>query len=88
MKATQLVWLRNDLRLDDNPALALAQQQGAIEVVFIATPQQWQQHDESPAKQGLKAACLEDIGKQLAARGIPFHLREVAFFFLMSQKRF
>jgi deoxyribodipyrimidine photo-lyase len=80
MKATQLVWLRNDLRLDDNPALALAQQQGAIEVVFVATPKQWQQHDESAAKQGLKAAGLKDIGEQLAARGIPFHLREVDFF--------
>lgn len=76
MKTTQLVWLRNDLRLDDNPALFLAQQQGAIEVVFIATPKQWQQHNESAAKQGLKAASLQNLGRQLAERGIPFHLCE------------
>ena len=50
MQATQLVWLRNDLRLDDHPALALAAEQGPIQVVFCATPEQWQQHDESPAR--------------------------------------
>ena len=80
MNPTQLVWLRNDLRLDDNPAIALAQEQGPIAVVFIATPQQWQQHDESPAKQGLKAASLSDISQQLAARGICFYLLEVDMF--------
>ncbi len=77
MTPTQLVWLRNDLRLDDNPALFLARQQGNIEVIFIATPGQWQQHDESAAKLGLKAASLEDIGRQLAGRGIRLHLAEV-----------
>ena len=80
MKPTQLVWLRNDLRLDDNPALALASQQGDVHVVFIATPQQWQQHDESAAKQGLKAACLIALGEQLAAKGIPLTILETEFF--------
>jgi len=86
MKATQLVWLRNDLRLDDNPALALAQQQGAIEVVFIATPKQWQQHDESAAKQGLKAASLQDMAQQLAEKGIALHLREADYFGDVSEQ--
>ncbi|WP_438971266.1 deoxyribodipyrimidine photo-lyase [Methylophaga sp.] len=80
MKPTQLVWLRNDLRLDDNPALTRARQQGAIHVVFIATPKQWQLHDESLAKQGLKAASLRDIADQLAAKGIPFTLLETDYF--------
>jgi len=80
MTPSQLVWLRNDLRLDDNPALTSAQQQGAIQVVFIATPKQWQQHDESVAKQGLKAASLHSLAKQLAAKGIPFTLLETDFF--------
>ncbi|ODN66473.1 deoxyribodipyrimidine photolyase [Methylophaga muralis] len=52
MQATQLVWLRNDLRLDDHPGLALAAEQGPIQVVFCATPEQWKQHDESPARLG------------------------------------
>lgn len=80
MKNTQLVWLRNDLRLDDNPALHLAQQQGPIEIVFIACPGQWQQHDESPAKQGLKADSLKDIQQRLAEKGIRLHLLETTLF--------
>lgn len=80
MSQSQLVWLRNDLRLDDNPALSRAQQQGPIHVVFIATPGQWQQHNESAAKQGLKAACLQSSAKQLAAKGIPLTLLETHLF--------
>lgn len=80
MTPSQLVWLRNDLRLDDNPALSLAQQQGTIQVVFVATPKQWQQHDESAAKQGLKAASLQSLAKQLAAKGIPFTLLQTDLF--------
>ena len=72
----QLVWLRNDLRLDDNPALALAQQQGTIRVVFFATPKQWAQHNESEARLGLKAAALTDIARRLADKGIPFEYFE------------
>lgn len=77
---TQLVWLRNDLRLDDNPALSLARKQGEIAVVFVATPGQWQQHNDAPAKLGLKAASLADIGRQLAAKGIELHILEADFF--------
>jgi deoxyribodipyrimidine photo-lyase len=80
MTTTQLVWLRNDLRLDDNPALYLAQQQGDIEVVFVACPGQWLQHDEAAAKQGLKADSVKDIQQQLAAKGIPLHLLETDMF--------
>ncbi len=80
MQATQLVWLRNDLRLDDHPALALAAAQGPIQVLFCATPKQWQQHHESPAKLGLRAASLQDIADRLASLGIVFHLIEVEYF--------
>ncbi|MBN46845.1 MULTISPECIES: cryptochrome/photolyase family protein [unclassified Methylophaga] len=80
MQATQLVWLRNDLRLDDHPALALAAEKGPIQVVFCATPKQWQQHNESPAKLGLRAAAIQDIADRLAQLGIPFYLLEVDSF--------
>jgi deoxyribodipyrimidine photo-lyase len=70
MSASQLVWLRNDLRLDDNPAIAQAQQLGDIQVLFIATAKQWRQHDESDAKLGLKASSINDICQNLAKKGI------------------
>ncbi|MEX0615470.1 MAG: deoxyribodipyrimidine photo-lyase, partial [Methylophaga sp.] len=80
MSNIQAVWLRNDLRLDDHPALYEAQQQGPIHVVYVATPKQWQQHHESPARLGLKAAALQDIAERLAELGIPFTLLEVHWF--------
>ncbi|GLQ00239.1 deoxyribodipyrimidine photo-lyase [Methylophaga thalassica] len=80
MSASQLVWLRNDLRLDDNPAIAQAQQLGDIQVLFIATAKQWRQHDESDAKLGLKAASINDICQNLAKKGIAFTLIEVDYF--------
>jgi deoxyribodipyrimidine photo-lyase len=76
----QLVWLRNDLRLDDHPALSLVQQQGMIRVVYISTPKQWQRHFESPARLGLKAAALRDIAERLADKGIQFDCLECDFF--------
>ena len=66
MSNIQAVWLRNDLRLDDHPALIEAQAQGPINVVYVATPKQWQQHHESPARLGLKATALQDIAERLA----------------------
>lgn len=80
MSNIQAVWLRNDLRLDDNPPLIEAQAQGPIHMVFVATPKQWQQHHESPARLGLKAAALQDIADRLADLGIPFTLLEANCF--------
>ncbi|MFQ3591899.1 MAG: deoxyribodipyrimidine photo-lyase [Gemmataceae bacterium] len=37
---TSLVWLRNDLRLDDNPALQAALHRGAVIPVFIWAPEE------------------------------------------------
>ncbi|HQU12287.1 MAG TPA: deoxyribodipyrimidine photo-lyase, partial [Acidiphilium sp.] len=36
--ATSLLWLRNDLRLADNPALAAAIEGGAVLAVFVLDP--------------------------------------------------
>ncbi|MBY4677498.1 cryptochrome/photolyase family protein [Marinobacterium arenosum] len=80
MNPTELVWLRNDLRLDDNPALALARAQGPIRVLFCRTPGQWRKYQESPARLGLRAAALSDLASRLAALGIPFSELSVDIF--------
>jgi deoxyribodipyrimidine photo-lyase len=80
MSSTQLVWLRHDLRLHDHPALHFAQQAGDIHVIYIATPQQWQSHDEGAAKMGLRAASLCDVATRFARLGIPFTYYEVPTF--------
>jgi deoxyribodipyrimidine photo-lyase len=77
MAQKQLVWLRNDLRLDDNPALHQAALAGEVEVVFCATPTQWKAHDRAPAQLGLMADALNHLSARLGALGIKFSVLEL-----------
>ncbi len=55
----QLVWFRNDLRLQDHPALARACAMGEpVTAVYCLTPGQWRAHAEAPVKLGLRQAAL------------------------------
>jgi deoxyribodipyrimidine photo-lyase len=74
MKIEHLVWLRNDLRSLDNPALYHASQQGNVAVIVTVTPQQWAEHNESDAKTGLRAGLIQTLANTLATLGIPLHL--------------
>ncbi len=51
---TSGLWFRNDIRLQDNPAVAaaLANSKGAavVPALYLATPKQWQQHHWAPIK--------------------------------------
>lgn len=69
-----LVWLRNDLRLEDNPALHHACSQGDTCCVYTVTPQQWQQHDDAPAKIAFWRARLIEVGKELSEYNIPLKI--------------
>lgn len=74
MSIKHLVWLRNDLRSIDNPALYYASQQGKVAVMVAVTPQQWAEHNESDAKTGLRAGLIKTLANTLATLGIPLHL--------------
>lgn len=72
-----LVWLRNDLRCNDNLALIQAQQTGLpIVALYIATPQSWQQHQMAPIKQDLLRRRAQQLKQELAELGIPLWLIE------------
>ncbi|WP_317932466.1 cryptochrome/photolyase family protein [Halioxenophilus sp. WMMB6] len=73
----QLVWLRSDLRLADNPALFRAHQAGAVIACFALTPGQWRAHHDSPAKLGLAHDLLSHLAEALAARNIPLKIISV-----------
>lgn len=74
---THLVWFRNDLRTADNPALTAAcGQDEPVRALFIATPEQWRQHDWSPAKVQLIVGHLNNLGQQLANLGITLDIVE------------
>jgi deoxyribodipyrimidine photo-lyase len=79
MKIEHLVWLRNDLRWLDNPALYFASleaksSESGIMVMISATPKQWREHNESDAKTGLRAGLINTLASSLAALGIPLHV--------------
>lgn len=70
----RLVWLRTDLRLEDNPTLFHASQQGHISCVYTLTPQQWQEHHDATAKIAFWRARLIQLTQELAALNIPLKL--------------
>lgn len=75
---THLVWFRNDLRVTDNTALfkACEDPDAKIIALYIATPQQWQEHAVSERQ----AACLFDnlsaLKQELTKCGIPLLYRQ------------
>ncbi len=78
---TQLLWFRNDLRLADNPALTAAAGSGELRhACTLLTPQQWREHDWSPARTDLLLRSLEPLGRELGERGIRLHLLTLARF--------
>ncbi|PYF78385.1 deoxyribodipyrimidine photo-lyase [Marinomonas alcarazii] len=85
MKVEHLVWLRNDLRHLDNPALHFAAKEARAQntqlaVLITPTPAQWAEHNESDAKTGLRAGLIKTLAKTLAQLGIPVHFLEVDSF--------
>ncbi|MDT8371642.1 MAG: deoxyribodipyrimidine photo-lyase [Gammaproteobacteria bacterium] len=73
-----LVWFRNDLRLSDNPALYHAcQQNQAVIAIYIATPEQWQRHDDASVKIDFWRRNLQQIQHDLAQLNITLHYFQV-----------
>lgn len=79
---THLVWLRNDLRITDNLALhaACRDPQARVIALFIATPQQWRQHDMAPRQAAFLLASLNAVQRDLAEKGIALYYHECADF--------
>ncbi len=77
-----LVWLRSDLRLEDNPALfhACRDSAGGVIAVFLFSPDQWRRHDWGPRKTAYVLRNLESLGGDLAAIGIPLLVEKAPLF--------
>nr|WP_113864643.1 deoxyribodipyrimidine photo-lyase [Brenneria salicis]NMN92213.1 deoxyribodipyrimidine photo-lyase [Brenneria salicis ATCC 15712 = DSM 30166]RBP67549.1 deoxyribodipyrimidine photo-lyase type I [Brenneria salicis ATCC 15712 = DSM 30166]RLM32463.1 deoxyribodipyrimidine photo-lyase [Brenneria salicis ATCC 15712 = DSM 30166] len=76
--STHLVWLRNDLRITDNLALAAAcdDPQARVLAVFIATPRQWRRHDMPARQAAFLLENLKAVQQALAEKGIALHYHE------------
>ncbi len=76
--AQQLVWFRNDLRVNDNPALHHACQQGeSVLAIYISNPEQWQEHDDADVKIDFWRRNLTDLKKALGELNIELHFFQV-----------
>ncbi len=75
---THLLWLRNDLRINDNSALAAAchDKKADVMALFIATPKQWRQHSMSAKQATFIHQNLCELQQALAERGIPLHFHQ------------
>ena len=80
--ATHLVWFRQDLRVNDNLALAAAcrDPQAKVIALFIATPEQWRQHNMAPRQAEYLWLHLQELQNSLAERGIELFIRQVDTF--------
>lgn len=75
-----LVWLRADLRVEDNTALHAALDAGAKSVlpVFVLDPQLLDPQRRSPARTAFLFDCLSELSRTLAARGSRLVIRSGA----------
>lgn len=71
----QLIWFRNDLRINDNTALQAALQAGPTAAVFIITPGQWLAHNDAPCKVDFLLRNLVELEKSLATLNVPLLIR-------------
>ncbi|WP_417694044.1 deoxyribodipyrimidine photo-lyase [Pseudomonas sp.] len=77
-KPKQLIWLRSDLRLHDNTALATAAARGPCVAVYLPSPEQWRAHDDAPCKIDFWLRNLASLSTALEALNIPLLIRHAA----------
>ncbi|MEI6241743.1 MAG: deoxyribodipyrimidine photo-lyase [Planctomycetia bacterium] len=75
MKPTTLLWLRHDLRLDDNPALAAAAARGLIVPVFIWAPEEEAPWEPGAASRWWLHHSLEKLAAAFEKAGAPLVIR-------------
>jgi deoxyribodipyrimidine photo-lyase len=72
---TTILWLRHDLRLDDNPALAAAAARGAVVPVFIWSPEEEAPWEPGAASRWWLHQSLEQLAAAFAKLGVPLVIR-------------
>lgn len=73
----QLIWLRSDLRVNDNTALSAACERGPTVALWLASPGQWQAHDDAACKVDFWLRNLRDLRQSLEGLNIPLLVRRI-----------
>ncbi len=79
---THLVWFRNDLRVDDNPALANAcfAKDDRVFACYLLARKQWSQHKVGNNQQALIVQALKNLSEQLSQLNIALIVKSIDFF--------
>ena len=75
MNGPTIVWFRNDLRLDDNPALVAAAARGPIVPLFVWAPDEEQPWEPGAASRWWLHHALEKLAAAFAKAGAPLVIR-------------
>jgi deoxyribodipyrimidine photo-lyase len=75
MRGRSLVWFRNDLRVDDNPALQAACERGDVVGAYMPAPAQWRSHGMGANRTAFLLRTLHALAGSLAALNIPLLIR-------------
>jgi deoxyribodipyrimidine photo-lyase len=67
----QLIWLRSDLRVHDNTALAAAMEQGPTVAAYVISPGQWTRHDDAACKVDFWLRNLVELKAALGKLNVP-----------------
>ena len=72
-----LVWLRNDIRMDDNPALKTAFEEcDSVISVYEWSPEQLKKHNEANIKQDFLVQNLKSLAANLNVVNVPLLIKE------------
>ncbi|QLC73873.1 deoxyribodipyrimidine photo-lyase [Pseudomonas sp. LPB0260] len=72
----QMIWLRSDLRVRDNSALAAAMAAGPTVALYLLSPGQWQRHDDAPCKVDFWLRNLAELSTALGRLNVPLLIRQ------------
>ena len=67
----QLIWFRQDLRIQDHTALWHATQSGNTIALVVLSPEQWRKHHDAPIKIDFYLRQLAELKQQLNLLNIP-----------------
>lgn len=71
-----ILWFKRDLRIEDNPALAVAAASGqGVLPLYIVEPELWAQPDRSARQWRFVAECLDGLRGDLTRLGAPLLVR-------------
>ena len=78
MSHNKIVWFRSDLRVNDNPALHQAAQDGLVIGVYLEASEQRKAHDDAPCKIGFINDTVAILRDSLNELNIPLHSYQVS----------